>query len=237
VSIADNLSTVRARIAAAAQRSGRDPSSITLVAVSKTFGIDAVRAAAAAGQADFGENRVQEALQKVSLSTGEPLRWHLIGHLQSNKARKAAPAFQCIQSVDSLDLLQRLDDGAAERGAREPLELLVQVDLAGEATKFGAAPEEAERILRTAAATRHAKVVGLMLVPPWNEDPEQTRPWFVRLRELRDRWMTAGIEPELLRHLSMGMSHDYEAAIEEGATIVRVGTAIFGKRPKPPTES
>jgi uncharacterized pyridoxal phosphate-containing UPF0001 family protein len=117
VSIADNLSTVRARIAAAAQRSGRDPSSITLVAVSKTFGIDAVRAAAAAGQADFGENRVQEALQKVSSSTGEPLRWHLIGHLQSNKARKAAPAFQCIQSVDSLDLLQRLEDSAAQRGS------------------------------------------------------------------------------------------------------------------------
>jgi PLP dependent protein len=233
VSIADNLSTVRARIAAAAQRSGRDPSSITLVAVSKTFPVDAVREAAAAGQRDFGENRVQEALQKVSQASDSSLRWHLIGHLQSNKARKAAPAFQCIQSVDSLDLLQRLDDGAGERAAADPLTLLVQVDLAGEATKFGAPPNEAERILRAASSTKHARVAGVMMVPPWNEDPEQTRPWFVQLRELRDRWLEAGIEPDLLRHLSMGMSHDYEAAIEEGATIVRVGTAIFGKRPKP----
>ena len=233
MSIAENLSDVRARIAAAAQRSGRDPATVTLVAVSKTFGIDAVRAAVAAGQHDFGENRVQEALQKVSLAADPALRWHLIGHLQSNKARKAAPAFQCIQSVDSLDLLQRLDDGAGERGTADPLTLLVQVDLAGEATKFGAPPDEAERILRAAASTRHARVVGIMLVPPWNEDPEQTRPWFVRLRQLRERWLESGIAPELLRHLSMGMSHDYEAAIEEGATLVRIGTAIFGKRPKP----
>jgi len=230
VSVADNLSTVRARIAAAAQRSGRDPSSITLVAVSKTFGLDAVREAAAAGQRDFGENRVQEALQKIEETADISMRWHLIGHLQSNKARKAAPAFRWIQSLDSIDLLRRLEEGAAERPPGDPLDVLVQVDLAGEATKFGATPEDAERILAAGASTPHVRVSGLMLVPPWNEDPEQTRPWFVRLRELRDRWLQAGMPAGSLRHLSMGMSHDYEAAIEEGATIVRVGTAIFGKR-------
>lgn len=233
MSIAGNLASVKARIAAAARRSGRDPSSITLVAVSKTFGAAAVREAAAEGQRDFGENRVQEALQKMADAAGVPARWHLIGHLQSNKARRAAPAFSSIQSVDSVDLLGKLDEAAGARPAgSEPLELLVQVDLAGEATKFGAPPDEAERILR-AETSANVRVTGLMLVPPWNEDPEQTRPWFVRLRELRDAWRDGGVPPERLRHLSMGMSHDYEAAIEEGATIVRVGTAIFGRREPP----
>jgi pyridoxal phosphate enzyme (YggS family) len=231
VAIADQLALVQARIAAAAQRSGRDPASITLVAVSKTFPIDAVREAAAAGQRDFGENRVQEALQKIAQPADTPLRWHLIGHLQTNKARKAAPAFACVHSLDSLELLRKLDEGASDRPeAAGPLDLLVQVDLAGEDTKFGAPPEEAERILRAAGSLTRARIVGLMLVPPWNADPEQTRPWFVQLRGLRDRWLEAGVSPDTLRHLSMGMSHDYEAAIEEGATIVRVGTAIFGTR-------
>jgi pyridoxal phosphate enzyme (YggS family) len=231
VSIADNLAVVRARIAAAAQRSGRDPAVVTLVAVSKTFGIHAVREAAAAGQREFGENRVQEALQKISQPADTPMRWHLIGHLQSNKARKAAPAFACIQSVDSIDLLEKLDDAAGERAAdADPLQVLVQVDLAGETTKFGAPTEVAERIVRATGSARQVRMAGLMLVPPWNEDPEQTRPWFVRLREFRDRLLDSGVSQETLRHLSMGMSHDYEAAIEEGATIVRVGTAIFGKR-------
>lgn len=231
MAIADQLALVQARIAAAAQRSGRDPASITLVAVSKTFPFDAVREAAAAGQRDFGENRVQEALQKIAQPADTPLRWHLIGHLQTNKARKAAPAFACVHSLDSLELLRKLDEEASDRpeGA-EPLDLLVQVDLAGEDTKFGAPPEEAERILRAADSLTRARIVGLMLVPPWNEDPEQTRPWFVQLRALRDRWLDEGVSPDTLRHLSMGMSHDYEAAIEEGATIVRVGTAIFGTR-------
>lgn len=231
MSIADNLAVVRNRIAAAAQRSGRDPGDVTLVAVSKTFGIDAVYEAVAAGQRDFGENRVQEALQKIARPSDIPVRWHLIGHLQSNKARKAAPAFACIQSVDSLELLQKLDEGATERSAdAPPLEVLVQVDLAGEATKFGAPPDEATRIVLSANPPNRVRLTGLMLVPPWNEDPEQTRPWFVRLRALRDRLLADGAAPERLRHLSMGMSHDYEAAIEEGATIVRVGTAIFGRR-------
>ncbi|MEO7273723.1 MAG: YggS family pyridoxal phosphate-dependent enzyme [Vicinamibacterales bacterium] len=231
MSIADRLALVQARIAAAAQRSGRDPASITLVAVSKTFPFDAVREAAAAGQRDFGENRVQEALQKIAQPADTPLRWHLIGHLQTNKARKAAPAFACIHSVDSLELLRKLDEGASDRPPDAgPLELLVQVDLAGEDTKFGAPPAEAARMVRAPGSLTRARIVGLMLVPPWNEDPEQTRLWFVQLRTLRDRWLDDGVSPEALRHLSMGMSHDYEAAIEEGATIVRVGTAIFGTR-------
>ena len=230
MAIADQLALVQARIAAAAQRSGRDPASVTLVAVSKTFPFTAVLEAAAAGQRDFGENRVQEALQKIAAPSETPMRWHLIGHLQSNKARKAAPAFRCIQSVDSLDLLGRLDEAAVERAADDPLDVLVQVDLAGEATKFGATPQDAEQIVETAASLRRVRLGGLMLVPPWNEDPEQTRPWFVQLRQLRDRWLKAGMPAASLQHLSMGMSHDYEAAIEEGATIVRVGTAIFGKR-------
>ena len=226
--VADNLRAVRSRIEAAAQRAGRDPGSVTLVAVSKTFDVDHVRAAAAAGQHDFGENKVQEGLQKIEAAADNEIRWHLIGHLQSNKAKKAAAAFAAIHSVDSLDLLRRLDDAAGAQGAGP--EILVQVDLAGETTKFGAAANEAQRIAEAASQAKAVKLVGLMLLPPWNEDQEQTRPWFVRLRELRDEWIAGGFPADQLRHLSMGMSHDFEAAIEEGATIVRVGTAIFGKR-------
>ena len=226
--VADNLRAVRSRIEAAARRAGRDPGSVTLVAVSKTFGVDHVRAAAAAGQRDFGENKVQEGLQKIDAAADNEIRWHLIGHLQSNKAKKAAGAFAVIHSVDSLELLRRLDDAAGTQGAAP--EILVQVDLAGETTKFGAAADEARRIADAASATRAVKLVGLMLLPPWNDDQEQTRPWFLRLRELRDQWVAGGFPADKLRHLSMGMSHDFEAAVEEGATIVRVGTAIFGKR-------
>ena len=156
------------------------------------------------------------------------MRWHLIGHLQSNKAKKAARPFACIHSVDSVELLQRLDRAAADEGVSP--DVLVQVDLAGETTKFGAAAGQARAIADAAAAAKAVRLAGLMILPPWNEDPEQTRPWFVRLRELRDRWVADGFPAPTLRHLSMGMSHDFEAAIEEGATIVRVGTAIFGKR-------
>jgi pyridoxal phosphate enzyme (YggS family) len=201
---------------------------VTLVAVSKTFGADAVRDAHAAGQRDFGENKVQEGLQKIARTADIDVRWHLIGHLQTNKAKKAARPFAWIHSLDSVDLLQRLDRAAADEGASP--EVLVQVDLAGESTKFGAPAAEARRIADAAAAAKAVRLAGLMLMPPWNEDPEQTRPWFVRLRELRDRWVADGLPADRLRHLSMGMSHDFEAAIEEGATIVRVGTAIFGKR-------
>jgi PLP dependent protein len=226
--IAANLQSVRSRIDAAARRGGRDPSDVQLIAVSKTFSADHVRAAWAAGQRDFGENKVQEALQKIGETADREIRWHLIGHLQSNKAKKAVAPFACIHSVDSVDLLQKMDAAAREQGASP--EVLVQIDLAGEATKFGAGAGEARRILDAALQARAVRVTGLMLVPPWNEDQEQTRPWFVRLRELRDAWRADGVRPDALRHLSMGMSHDFEAAIEEGATLVRVGTAIFGKR-------
>jgi len=226
--IAANLQSVRSRIDAAARRAGRDPSDVQLIAVSKTFGADHVRAAWAAGQRDFGENKVQEALQKIGETADMEIRWHLIGHLQSNKAKKAVAPFACIHSVDSVDLLQKLDAAAREQGASP--DVLVQIDLAGEATKFGAGAGEARRILDAALEARAVRVAGLMLIPPWNEDQEQTRPWFVRLRELRDAWRGEGVRPDALRHLSMGMSHDFEAAIEEGATLVRVGTAIFGKR-------
>jgi pyridoxal phosphate enzyme (YggS family) len=226
--VRSNLQSVRSRIDAAARRAGRDPSDIRLIAVSKTFSADHVRAAWDAGQRDFGENKVQEALQKIGETSDIEIRWHLIGHLQSNKAKKAAGAFACIHSVDSVELLQKLDAAAADQGASP--EMLVQLDLAGEDTKFGASAEEARRILEAALGAKAVRVAGLMLIPPWNEDQEQTRPWFVQLRDLRDRWLAEGTPPAALRQLSMGMSHDFEAAIEEGATMVRVGTAIFGKR-------
>jgi PLP dependent protein len=227
-SIAENLQRVRARIDAAAGRAGRAPGAIRLIAVSKTFGADHVRAAWAAGQHDFGENKVQEGLQKIAETADIDLRWHLIGHLQSNKAKRAAGAFAAIHSVDSVELLRRLD-AAAEAGGHAP-DVLVQVDLAGEATKFGAPPSVAREVVGAALEARAVKLVGLMILPPWSEDPEWARPWFVRLRELRDRWVAEGVPTAALAQLSMGMSHDFEAAIEEGATIVRVGTAIFGKR-------
>jgi PLP dependent protein len=226
--IGANLAAVRVRLERAARAAGRDPGSIRLIAVSKTFGLDHVRAAAAAGQADFGENRVQEALQKIEASAELRVRWHLIGHLQSNKARKAAGVFAAIHSVDSVDLVRRLDEAAADQGTRP--ELLVQVDLAGEATKHGAPPEVARRIVEAALGCRAARLVGLMLLPPWLEDPEQVRPYFARLRQFRDELVDAGLDPEALRELSMGMSHDFEVAIAEGATMVRVGTALFGRR-------
>ena len=226
--IAGNLQSVRSRIDAAARRAGRDPADIQLIAVSKTFDAEHVRAAWAAGQRDFGENKVQEALQKAAATADIEIQWHLIGHLQSNKARKAVGTFACIHSVDSVDLLQKLDAGAAEQGVTP--DVLVQVDLAGEATKFGADTGAARAILDAALAARAVRPIGLMLIPPWNEDQEQTRPWFTRLRQLREAWLDEGVAPTALRHLSMGMSHDFEAAIEEGATLVRVGTAIFGRR-------
>ncbi len=226
--VASNLQSVRTRIDAAARRAGREPSGIRLIAVSKTFSADHVRAAWAAGQRDFGENKVQEALQKIGATSDMEIRWHLIGHLQSNKARKAAGPFAWIHTLDSVGLLRKLDDASVELGATPAV--LVQVDLANEASKFGAVADEARRIADAAQAARAVRLNGLMLIPPWNEDQEQTRPWFARLRELRDGWIAEGMPPASLAHLSMGMSHDFEAAVEEGATIVRVGTAIFGKR-------
>jgi PLP dependent protein len=198
------------------------------VAVSKTYPVECVREAAAAGQVDFGENRVQEALQKIAAAPDLAVRWHLIGHLQSNKAKKAAGPFACIHSVDRLELLEHLDRASTAAGASP--DVLIQVDLAGEATKFGAPVDEVLQIARAALACGAVRLVGLMLLPPFFDDPEQARPFFVRLRQLRDRLQDEGIPADRLRELSMGMSHDFEVAIEEGATIVRVGTAIFGPR-------
>jgi hypothetical protein len=234
MSIANNLAEVRDRMAESARRAGRQASDVTLVAVSKTFGADRVREAWQAGQREFGENKVQEGLQKIADTADIPARWHLIGHVQSNKAKKAAAAFSCIESVDSVELLRRLDDAASARAeGSAPLEVLVQVDFAGEATKFGAPPDEAVRAVRVGLGARHIRLVGLMLIPPWSEDPEATRPWFARLREFRDQLVEEGVPASAVRHLSMGMSHDYQAAVEEGSTIVRVGTAIFGARRAP----
>ena len=224
-------------MADAARRSGRSPDEVTLIAVSKTFSAEAVREAWAAGQRDFGENKVQEALEKIDATADMKIKWHLIGHLQSNKAKRAAGSFACIHSVDSIELVEKLDAAASAATPLDTtqvtgraLEVLVQVDLAREATKFGAPEEEAFRCVRAALDARSLKLSGLMLLPPWSDDQEQTRPWFARLRELRDRMVRDGIPVTALRHLSMGMSHDFEAAIEEGSTLVRVGTAIFGKR-------
>ena len=226
--IAANLEAVRRRIDAAAERAHRAPAGIRLIAVSKTFPAEDVRAAAAAGQRDFGENRVQEALDKLETVRDLALDWHLIGHLQSNKARKAAAAFAWIHSVDSLDLVRKLDAGAKEAGTRP--RVLIQVDIAHEETKFGADEALVFDLASAAISASALELAGLMVIPPIADRPEDARPWFRRLRELRDALVARGLPATHLRELSMGMSHDFEVAIDEGATMVRVGTAIFGRR-------
>lgn len=226
--IAARLADVRGRIAAATARAGRNAGAVRLVAVSKTYPAGHVRAAVAAGQVDFGENKVQEGLQKIAETADTTIRWHVIGHLQSNKARKAAEAFHWIHAVDNVGLLTKIDEGAAAAGRRP--RALVQVDLAGEATKFGASPDEVPGIFAAAAGLRAVEMVGLMLLPPAVEHPDEARPWFRRLVALRDQLVDAGVPAAQVSELSMGMSHDFEVAIEEGATIVRVGSAIFGER-------
>jgi pyridoxal phosphate enzyme (YggS family) len=222
------LADVRERIARAAARAGRDTSDIRLVAVSKTFGADDIRAAVGLGQMDFGENKLQEATHKRALLRDLQIRWHLVGHLQSNKARKAALEFDVIHSIDDFQLIKRIDDGAVAAGRR--LELMVQVDLAGESTKHGAREEELPEIFDAARDTTAVRLTGLMLLPPAVERAEDARPWFRKLREVRDRLLARGVDEAMLAELSMGMSHDFEIAVEEGATLVRVGTAIFGGR-------
>jgi pyridoxal phosphate enzyme (YggS family) len=228
--IADRVAAVRERIARAAERAARSPGDVRLVAISKTHPAEAVREAFAAGVRDFGENRVQEAEPKVKAMAdlrASGLRWHLVGHLQSNKARRAASLFEMVQSVDSLDLASRLARSGFEAG--HPVRALVQVDLAGEETKFGLPEADLLPTLEALRGKEGLRVEGLMALPPYFEDPERARPYFRRLRSLHERAHGAGLLEG--RELSMGMSHDFEAAIEEGATIVRVGTAIFGERP------
>lgn len=225
------LTAVRERITRAAERAKRDPASVRLIAISKTFDADDVRAAADAGQIDFGENKVQEALEKMDRTSDLDIRWHLVGHLQSNKAKKAGGRFAAVHSVDSVDLLRRLDEAAGASGRK--LQILVQVDLAGEATKHGAAEDELRPIFEAAAAAPNVEPVGLMMLPPAVPTPDDARPYFRALQQVRERLGRAGVAPACLRELSMGMSHDFEVAVEEGATMVRVGTAIFGSRTYP----
>jgi pyridoxal phosphate enzyme (YggS family) len=222
------LDSVRDRIANAARRVGRDPASIRLIAISKTFSVEHIRAAARAGQRDFGENKIQEALPKADGAHDLGLTWHFVGHLQSNKARKAAQRFDVIHSVDSADLVKRIDEAARE--AQRTVKMLVQVDLAGETTKHGAPAGAVPAILAAATACNSARMVGLMLLPPAVDEPQAARPYFKALAALRDRLAADGADRSMLAELSMGMSHDFEVAVEEGATMVRVGSAIFGAR-------
>ena len=222
------LADVRDRIARAAGRAGRDPASIRLVAVSKTFDPEHVRAAALAGHVDFGENKVQEALQKMAQTSDLQIKWHLVGHLQSNKARKAGGRFDVIHSIDESSLILKIDEAAQAAGRQ--VQLLAQVDLAGELTKHGAREEELPAMFEVARGCEAARLSGLMLLPPATENPEDARRYFRELRPLCDRLLARGVDESMLRELSMGMSHDFEVAIEEGATLIRIGTAIFGNR-------
>jgi pyridoxal phosphate enzyme (YggS family) len=222
------LADVRERIARAAGRVGRDPAAIRLVAISKTFDPDHVRAAADAGQIDFGENKVQEALHKMDATAGLPIRWHLVGHLQSNKSRKAAERFDTIHSVDGIELAAKLDRAAAAANRR--IEVLVQVDLAGEPTKHGAREDALASVFDAAPGWHAARLVGLMVLPPAVDSSEEARHHFRALRSVRERLMARGVAGSMLAELSMGMSQDFEVAVEEGATLVRVGAAIFGSR-------
>jgi len=227
--IRERLVRVREEIARAAQRAGRSAEDITLIAVSKTFGSATVQQAVDAGACDLGENRVQEGITKVALIKGD-VRWHLIGHLQSNKARQAVEAFDVIHTIDSSQLAERLDRVAGELERRP--EVLVQVDLAHEPTKSGADESELPAIIEALDSASHLEFRGLMTLPPFFDSPEQTRPYFRKLREILDGLNRGRAHQQRLTELSMGMSHDFEAAIEEGATMVRVGTAIFGSREK-----
>jgi len=228
--IGERLAQVRARIAAAARRAGRDPASITLVAVSKTVPPDRIKEGVAAGIAVLGENRVQEAREKIE-ALGRLAQWHLVGHLQTNKAKLAVQLFDLIHSLDSLKLAHELDKHARALGKRVPC--LVEVNQGSELTKSGLAEADLVPLLREAAPLPGLEILGLMSIPPFLENPQDVRPHFRRLRELRDAAVAAGIPGLRMDHLSMGMSHDFEVAIEEGATMVRIGTAIFGPRPQP----
>ena len=229
--IAGNIRYIRERIARTAESCGRRPEEITLLAISKTFPCEAIAEALAAGISRFGESRVQEAETKIPHFSGAGRsnpEWHLIGHLQSNKTRRAVELFDVIQSMDSAKLAAQISQAALGLGKIIPV--FVQVDLGGEETKFGAPPEEIPEIIEAISGLKGVRIDGLMTIPPYFENQEDARPYFHRLRELGEKLETE--QPGCLgkRHLSMGMSHDFEAAIREGSTIVRVGTAIFGTR-------
>ena len=223
------LQEVHRRIEASARGAGRDPAEVKLIAVSKTQPPDVIRQAIEAGVTDLGENRVQEADAKITELGRSAVRWHLIGHLQANKARRAVALFDVIHSLDSVALARRLNRLCAEL-ERDDLPVLIQVDLGGEETKSGVSEEDLPDLIVAVAECEQLRLIGLMTLPPFFDDVELVRPYFRRLRELRDALQARGTFTAGPGELSMGMSHDYGVAIEEGATMVRVGTAIFGER-------
>lgn len=223
LAMSDRIDAIRRRIAAACAAAGRPSETVTLVAVAKTHPPEAVASAAACGIHVFGENRVQEAAAKIPLCPSY-LDWHLVGHLQSNKVRPAVRLFSTLHAVDSIDLLRRIDAIAAEEGRRP--RVLLEVNVSGEPSKFGLRPDDVPAAVAAANGLRHIELVGFMTMPPFTRDPADARPYFRALREWRDR--IGG-----LTELSMGMSRDFEVAIEEGATMIRVGTDIFGPRGSP----
>jgi PLP dependent protein len=234
MSIAQNIAIIRERIDRAAARAGRNPGEIGLMAVCKTKPVEAIREAYEAGHRLFGENRVQEFAGKAPLLKDlAEARFHLIGHLQSNKTKQAAELFVAVDSVDSLKLAERLNSAAET--IRKTLDVLIEINVGGEEAKSGIAPgaRELDEILEHASEWKNLRIRGLMTVPPFTEDPEGARPYFRELRELRDTIARKNLAGVSMDELSIGMSHDFEVAIEEGSTCVRVGTAIFGERPKP----
>jgi pyridoxal phosphate enzyme (YggS family) len=231
MSIAENIVAVRERINAAARSAGRNSDEITLIAISKTFPAESIREAYASGLRIFGESRVQEFAGKAeALNDLQNVEWHMIGHLQTNKAAKAVQLFHTVDSLDSLHLAEKLNSAAEELGKKLPV--LIEINVGGEAAKTGIAPDsqELENILQAASRLTHLEIRGLMTVPPFTENPEGARPIFQRLRQLRDQIAARNLPSVSMKVLSMGMSHDFEVAIEEGSTCVRVGTAIFGER-------
>lgn len=229
IDIKENIKQVRRRITLAAKRIGRDPAEITLVAVSKGHGPRIVKKALEARVIALGENKVQEAEEKIAAIGRQAASWHLVGHLQKNKARRAVQLFDAIHSIDSPELVHRLERICVEEG-RRALPVLVQVDLAGEASKSGVPETQLQLVVEALKRCERVRFEGLMVLPPFVEDPEGTRSYFTRLRDIRDRLVAERAFFGGYGHLSMGMSHDFEVAIEEGATIVRIGTEIFGKR-------
>jgi hypothetical protein len=227
MSVSENFKVVMDRIASAAKRAGRDPSSVRLVVVTKTVDRDRIAEAVAAGAAILGENRVQEAKEKIE-ALGKMASWHLIGHLQTNKAKYAVKLFELIHSVDNLELAAEIDRQAAKIGKVQ--DILVEVNIAGEASKAGMAVKGAPSLVREAARLKNLSIRGLMTMPPYSENPEEARPYFTVLQELAETIAKESIPNVSMQELSMGMSGDFEVAVEEGATLVRVGTAIFGTR-------
>lgn len=228
--ISENLACVKSRIREAARKSGRDPETVRLVAVTKEVSAGKIGEAIEAGATLFGENKVQEAREKIARLGREGVSWHFIGHLQKNKVKHAFGLFDLIHSVDSLPLAEAIHRESLERGAVVPI--LLQVNVSGEASKFGVAPGELEKLLAGVSRLGGVRALGLMTIPPYDPDPDRSRRHFAALREIRDGLARVNMENVLLGELSMGMSNDYAVAVEEGATLVRVGTAIFGDRPK-----